>query len=197
MNIETQVGNDHGLVEVYAAYGSRVHQIDTWRHVQVVFIYAVVVPGVAFLSLAGDFANSSSRAWTIAIVASAFVSALAVVFAAWSQTRILVLAQALHRIESLPQFLPGFKDKSKLYWQHTKGRARYYLWITQIAVWLQVILLCVGIARFVDLAPSRMEWIIVSGAIGVVGCIEATVIRRLVVAELRKIESLPLATSGD
>ena len=93
---------------IYEAYSNRVYQIDTWRHLQVVFIYTVIVPGLGYLSLGGVPDKAGPAAWGVATVAATLAGGLAAIFGSWSQKRILVLVTALHAIEMRRDFMPAY-----------------------------------------------------------------------------------------
>lgn len=86
---------------IHQTYNSRIHQLETWRHLQVLFIYSVIIPGIAYLTLGKNFNSNNIILWYVFFMEAFLVSTLGTIFTLWSQKRVLLLAFSLHTLENL------------------------------------------------------------------------------------------------
>ncbi len=177
------------LYTLHATYAKRVHEVDTWRHIQVAFLYTVAVPGLGYLVLGGNCFGASPARWIVAIAVVGCVTVYAVTFAAWSHKRVLVLVRALETIEQSPNFLPEFNGaKDWLYWTSDLQMVRLYRWATMGAAWLQVPLLGAAVFACYNASPSGLQWALFILVVVVLAVIQTLICRKLICPELAKLE---------
>lgn len=128
------------LFALHQSYSNRVNQLENWRHIQVAFVYTVLVPGATFLCLGKDFNTDNFINLTLLLFMLFPITSLCTLFDVWSQKRVLVLAIALNKIEMLDNFVTLLEEKSTLYWKLDKKRALLYVFITQFSFLLQLLI---------------------------------------------------------